>query len=70
MADSVSHGREMAAANSAEYLWVCRGTKPPLLPDTKPTVAARSDGSGPEVFESIARKDATQLQLRQRIRPK
>jgi len=28
---------EQIKTNSAEYLWVCRGIKPPLLPD-KPVV--------------------------------
>jgi hypothetical protein len=44
--DSVVHGRQAAAAiaargeqiktGSAEYLWICRGVKPPLPPPDKP----------------------------------
>jgi hypothetical protein len=78
VADSATHERQVAAAiaargeeiktHSAEYQWICRGVKPALLPPDKPAVAARSGRSGPEVFESALRRDATQLQLCQRTR--
>jgi hypothetical protein len=46
---------EQIKQNSAEYLWICRGIRPPLLPD-KPVL------TDPSV-------DPTHLQLQLQLRP-
>jgi hypothetical protein len=48
---------EQIKTNSAEYLRICRGTRPPLLPD-KPVVTDRSAADHP---------DDLQLRLRARL---
>jgi hypothetical protein len=67
--DSVMRDRQVAAAiaargeqiktNSAEYLWICRGIKPALLPPDKPVVVARNSSG-----ENAMRRDSEQPQLR------
>jgi len=39
--DAIAVRGEQIKTNSAEYLWICRGIKPPLLSD-KPVVTDRS----------------------------
>jgi hypothetical protein len=57
---------EEIKTNSAEYLWVCRGIRPALLPPDKPVTHRNS--SSPEAFETAMRKDSEHLQLRVRTK--
>jgi hypothetical protein len=63
-----ARGEEIKTA-SAEFLWICRGVKPPLPPADKPVATHRiiDYGLGPQAFETAMRKDFERLQLRARL---